>query len=41
MTERRGRVKSRDMYKGPWTKMGKGIEGRIECGRWGVGRARE
>ena len=36
-SERRGRVKSRNMYKGP---MDKDSGGRIECGRW-VGRAGE
>ena len=40
MGKRRGRVKSRNMYKGP---MGKdiGSRGRIECGRWGVSRVGE
>ena len=36
--ERRGRVKSRNMYKGP---MDKEDGGRIESGRWGVGKAGE
>ena len=37
--ERRGRVKSRNKYKGPWTRtMG---WGKIDCRRWGVGRAGE
>ena len=31
--ERRGRVKSRNMYKGPMDKANGG--GRTECGRWG------
>ena len=35
--ERRGRVKSRNMYKGPMDK--DNGTGRIECGRWRVGRA--
>ena len=34
----RGRVKSRNMYKGP---MDKYTGGRIECERWRVGRAGE
>ena len=33
----RGRVKSRNMYKGPMDK--DNGTGRIECGRWRVGRA--
>ena len=36
--EERGRAKSRNMYKGH---MDKDNRGRIECGRWGVGRAGE
>ena len=32
--ESRGRVKSRNMYKGPMDKGNSG-GGRIECGRWG------
>ena len=39
MGERRRRVKSRNMYKGPMDK--DNGEGRIECGRWGcVGQGR-
>ena len=37
--ERRGRVKSRNMYKGPMDKNNGGR--RIECGRWTAGRAGE
>ena len=40
MGERRGRVKSRNMYKGPMDK-DNGGRGRIESGRWvwvGLGR---
>ena len=36
--ERRGRVKSRNMYKGS---MDKDNMGKMECRRGGVGRARE
>ena len=37
--ERKGRVKSRNIYKGPMDKDNMG--GRIECGRWGcVGQGR-
>ena len=37
--ERRGRVKSRNMYKGPMDK--DNGQGRIECGRWGwLGKGR-
>ena len=40
MRERRGRVKSRNMYKGPRDKDNKGGE-TIECERWGlVGQGR-
>ena len=45
MGERQGRVMSRNTYKGPMDKdnrVGGGAkEGRIECGRCGVGRAGE
>ena len=34
MGERRGRVKSRNMYKGPMDKDNR-VDGRIESGRWG------
>ena len=37
--ERKGRVKSRNMYKGPTDKTNG--EGRIDYGRWWVGRAGE
>ena len=39
MGERKGRVKSRNMYKGPMGKDNGG--GGIECGRWGMARAGE
>ena len=39
MGERRGRVKSRNMYKGPKGKDKGG--GRIESGKWGISRAGE
>ena len=39
MGERRGRVKSRNTYKGPMDKDNR--VGGIECGRWGMGRAGE
>ena len=39
MGDRRGRVKSRNVYKGPMNKNNRG--GRTECGRWGVSRAEE
>ena len=35
MEERRGRVKSRNMYKGPMGKYNLGGGGRIECARGG------
>ena len=35
MGERRGRIKSRNMYKGPMDK-DNGGGGRVECGRWGL-----
>ena len=38
--ERRGRVKLRNMYKGPMDK-DNGGGGKIECGRWVVGRSGE
>lgn len=38
MGKRRGKVKSRNMYIGPKDK-DNGGKGRIECGRWGWGRA--
>ena len=38
MGQRRGRVKSRNLYKGP---MDQDNMGRIECVRWGMGRAGE
>ena len=34
--ERWGKVESRNVYKGP---MDKNNVGKIECGKWGVGRA--
>ena len=40
MGERKGKVKSRNMYKGPKDK-GNGGWRRTECERWGVGRAGE
>ena len=40
VTRGRGRVKSRNMYKGPIEKDNR-AGGRIACGRWGLGRAGE
>ena len=40
MGEGRGKVKSRNLYKGPMDKDNR-MGGRIECGRWGcVGQGR-
>ena len=40
MGQRRGRVKSRNMYKDPWRKTMEEA-GKIECGRWGqIGQGR-
>ena len=41
MGEMRGRFKSRNVYKGPMDKDNGVGWGRVECGRWGVNRARE